>query len=59
MRKYPRVFGFAKSQDWELCNTTIKVVDIENPQTYQPFYITSVGPCRIWWEWRRVKKSTR
>ena len=59
MRKYPRVFGFAKSQDWEMCNTTIKVVDIEDPQTYRPFYITSVGPCRIWWEWKRVNKSTR
>ena len=56
--KYPRVFGFASKQDWEICNTTIKVVDIEDMQTYRPFYITSVGPCRIWWEWRRVKKST-
>ena len=52
--KYPRIFGFARKSDWEVCNTKIKVVDIEDPQTYQPFYITSVGPCRIWWEWRKV-----
>tara|TARA_Y100000004_G_scaffold196031_1_gene264779 strand:- start:146 stop:346 length:201 start_codon:yes stop_codon:yes gene_type:complete len=56
--RYPRIFGFAKKQDWEICNTTIKVVDVGDIQTYRPFYITSVGPCRIWWEWRRVKKST-
>ena len=56
--KYPRVFGFAKEQDWRMENVTIKLVDDHDEDTYRPFYITSVGPCRIWWEWRRVNKST-
>ena len=39
-------------------NIKIKLLDEYDENTYQPYYITSVGPCRIWWEWRRVNKST-
>ena len=56
---YPKVFGFASKRSWELSNTKIKLVDTDLYRVRDPFYITSVGPCRIWWEWRRVNKSTR
>ena len=57
---YPRVFGFAKEEDWKMGSITVKLVDEYDENTYQPFYITAIGPCRVWWEWRkaRVNKST-
>lgn len=57
MKRYPRIFGFETGKQWEFSNTKIKLMDEYDPYTYQPFYLTSVGPCRIWWEWRGMKKS--
>ncbi len=59
--KYPRVFGFAREQDWRMGNITVKLVNEYDENTYQPFHITAIGPCRVWWEWRktRVNKSTQ
>ena len=58
---YPRVFGFAREQDWRMGNVTIKLVDDYDENTCQPFHITAIGPCRIWWEWRKTgaNKSTQ
>ena len=58
---YPRVFGFAREQDWRMGNVTVKLVDDHDENTYQPFHITAFGPCRVWWEWRKTgaNKSTR
>ncbi len=56
--KYPKVFGFARERDWRMENIKIKLLDEYDENTYRPFFITSVGPCRIWWEWGRVNKST-
>ncbi len=52
---YPKVFGFAKEQEWRMGNVTIKLVNDYDEDTYRPFYITALGPCRIWWEWRKTK----
>ncbi len=52
---YPKVFGFAREHDWRMGNVTVKLVDDHDENTYQPFHITAIGPCRVWWEWRRTK----
>ena len=59
--KYPRVFGFAREQDWRMDILCMFVVVVLDEYTYQPFYITSFGPCRLWWEWRKTgaNKSTQ
>lgn len=53
--KYPRVFGMAREKDWRVGNVTVKLVNDYDENTYQPFHITAVGPCRIWWEWRKTR----
>ena len=54
MKKFPRVFGFAKEKDWKVENLKIMLLDDHDEDTYKPFYITSAGPYRIWWEWRKI-----
>jgi len=50
---YPRVFGFERASNWRVDNVTVKLVNDYDENTYQPFHITAVGPCRIWWEWAK------
>lgn len=57
---YPRVFGFEHTSNWRIENVTIKLADDYDENTCRPFHITAIGPCRIWWEWRKTgaNKST-